>query len=230
VVNLQQNQGVVTVSGLTINNLNEGSKFNIGNGSVVIAYTNGVSPVSTIRSYIQAGFDNFNWDGPGITSSVAQADAATGSPYGGDSAVGYADNNDLGNSSLPANSVLVRFTYYGDADLNGVVNINDFDDWLYGYTGGTDSEGDVSWSVGDFAYTGHVTLTDFDLWLSSYTSGNGSLSTLDHAIDVSTLSSSQKTELLGIVSSVPEPASFSLLAAGTIGLLSRRRRKVARKN
>jgi hypothetical protein len=230
VVNLQQNQGVVTVSGLTINNLNEGSKFNIGNGAVVIAYTNGVSPVSTIRSYIQSGFNNFNWNGPGITSSVAATDAATGEPYGGNSAIGYADNNDLGRTDIPANSVLVRFTYYGDADLNGKVDLNDFDDWLYGYTGGLDAEGGVSWSVGDFDYDNHVTLDDFDLWLGSYTAGLGSLNTLDHAIDVSTLSSSQKSELLGIISSVPEPASFSLLAAGTIGLLGRRRRKVAKKD
>jgi hypothetical protein len=121
--------------------------------------------------------------------------------------------------------VLVRFTYYGDADLNGVVNISDFDDWLYGYTGGTGSAGDVDWSVGDFAYTGHVTLTDFDLWLGSYTSGNGSLSTLDHAIDVSTLSSSQKTELLDIVASVPEPTSIGLIGMAAIGLMPRRRRK-----
>jgi hypothetical protein len=232
VVNLQQNQGVVTVSGLTINNLNEGSKFNIGNGSVVIAYTNGVSPQSTIRSYIQAGFDNFNWDGPGITSSVAQADAANpgSSPYGGVAAIGYADNSDLGRTDIPGNSVLVRFTYYGDADLNGVVDLNDFDDWLYGFTGGQLADGGNGWANGDFDYDGTVDLNDFDLWLAGFTSGLGSLSTLDHAIDVSTLSSSQKTQLLDIVSSVPEPASFSLLAAGTIGLLSRRRRKVARKN
>jgi len=225
-VNLQQNQGVVTVSGLTINNLNQGSKFNIGNGSVIIAYTNGVSPQSTIRGYIEQGFNSFNWNGPGITSSVAQADAANPetSPYKGDAAVGYADNNDLGNSSLPNNSVLVRFTYYGDADLNGKVDLNDFDDWLYGYTGGTDAAGGVSWSIGDFAYTGHVDLNDFDLWLASYTSGDGSLNTLDHAIDVSTLSSSQKTELLDIVASVPEPTSLGLLSMLSTGLLVRRKK------
>ncbi|MGA2583347.1 MAG: PEP-CTERM sorting domain-containing protein [Tepidisphaeraceae bacterium] len=120
----------------------------------------------------------------------------------------------------------MRFTYYGDADLNGVVNLNDFDDWLYGYTGGTGTAGDVNWSVGDFAYTGHVDLNDFDLWLASYTSGDGSLNTLDHAIDVSTLSTSQKTELLDIVASVPEPTSVGVLGIAGVGLLRRRRRGV----
>jgi hypothetical protein len=179
-----------------------------------------------VRTAIINGFDDFKWDGHGITSSVSEEDAASGVPYGGNSAVGYADNNDIGNSSIGNNSVLVRFTYYGDADLNGVVNLNDFDDWLYGYTGGTGTAGDVNWSVGDFAYTGHVDLNDFDLWLASYTSGDGSLNTLDHAIDVSTLSTSQKTELLDIVASVPEPTSVGVLGIAGVGLLRRRRRGV----
>ena len=204
--------------------------LDITNNSLVITYANNAGAFNpaietSVRADIINGFDNYNWDGHGITSSIAEADAATGEPYGGNSAVGYADNNDIGDSTIGNNSVLVRFTYYGDADLNGVVNISDFDDWLYGYTGGTGSAGDVDWSVGDFAYTGHVTLTDFDLWLGSYTSGNGSLSTLDHAIDVSTLSSSQKTELLDIVASVPEPTSIGLIGMAAIGLMPRRRRK-----
>ncbi|MGA2582286.1 MAG: PEP-CTERM sorting domain-containing protein [Tepidisphaeraceae bacterium] len=220
------NVGAITLSG---SGATQGT-LDITNNSLVITYANNAGAFNpaieqSVRADIINGFDNYTWAGNGITSSIAAEDAATGNPYGGNSAVGYADNNDLGNSSLPNNSVLVRFTYYGDADLNGVVNINDFDQWLYGYTGGTDAAGGVSWSVGDFAYTGHVTLTDFDLWLGSYTSGNGSLSTLDHAIDVSTLSSSQKTELLDIVSSVPEPTSIGLLGIAGFGLLHRRRRK-----
>jgi hypothetical protein len=225
--------GITTVGSLNISTY---GKLDITNTAVVIQYdsnSGSFNPATElqIRNYIKNGFDGGSWDGGGsvngaIVSSVAAEDASSGEPYGGDSAIGYADNNDLGNSSLPTNSVLVRFTYYGDADLNGVVNLNDFDDWLYGYTGGLGTAGDVNWSVGDFDYDGYVTLNDFDLWLASYTSGNGSLGTLDHAIDASTLSTSQKTELLGIVSSVPEPASFSFLAGGSIALLGRRRRRV----
>jgi hypothetical protein len=205
--------------------------LDLTNNSLVITYANNAGSFNpniekTVRAEIINGFDDFKWDGNGITSSTAENDAANPetSPYKGDAAVGYADNNDLGNSSLPNNSVLVRFTYYGDADLNGKVDLNDFDDWLYGYTGGTDAAGGVSWSIGDFAYTGHVDLNDFDLWLASYTSGDGSLNTLDHAIDVSTLSSSQKTELLDIVASVPEPTSLGLLSMLSTGLLVRRKK------
>jgi hypothetical protein len=222
---------VSTVGSLTLYGTGSSmGTLDITNNALVIQYApNGGSfnPAieATVRAEIINGFNDFNWNGNGITSSIAAADAATGEPYGGLSAVGYADNNDLGRSDLPNNSVLVRFTLYGDADLNGVVDLNDYDDWLYGYQGGTDAAGGVSWSIGDFAYTGHVTLEDFDLWLASYTSDDGALGTLDHAIKVSTLSSSEKTDLLDVVASVPEPASFSLLALAAMGLPCRRRKR-----
>ncbi|MGA2582207.1 MAG: polysaccharide lyase family protein [Tepidisphaeraceae bacterium] len=215
---------VLNGSGSTLGTLD------ITDNTFVVEYS-GSSPQTTIRNEIIDGFNDFNWNGPGITSSIAADDAANpnASPYKGNAAIGYADNNDLGNTGIPANSVLIRFTYYGDADLNGKVDLNDFDDWLYGYTGGTDAAGGVSWSVGDFAYTGHVDLNDFDLWLASYTSNLGSLSTLDHAIEVSTLSTSQQDQLLNIVATAPEPASIGLLGMAALGMLPRRRRTPLRK-
>jgi hypothetical protein len=105
------------------------------------------------------------------------------------------------------------------------VDLNDFDDWLYGFTGGLDADGGVSWSTGDFTYDGKVDLDAFDAMADFiYIRQLGSLGSLDHAIDVSTLSSSQKTELLDIVASVPEPASAGMLGAIFFGLLMPRRR------
>ena len=87
-------------------------------------------------------------------------------PYFYQSAIGYADNNDLGRTDLPDNSVLVRFTYYGDADLNGVVDLGDFDAWLFGYQNQSTVPHD--WANGDFDYNRSIDISDFDAWLGSY--------------------------------------------------------------
>jgi len=212
--------GVSTVSSLSISG--DGT-LDLTTGALVVDYTS-TSPESQIRNWISNGYNGALWNGDGIDSSVAHNDAVNyqESPYKGNAAIGYGDNSDLGRTDIPAKSVLVRFTLYGDADLNGIVDLNDFDDWLYGYTGGKDSAGGISWATGDFNYDGIVDLNDFDLWLSGYTSGVGSVGTLDHAIDVSTLSSAQKTELLDIVSSVPEPASVGLLSMAGLAFWPRR--------
>jgi fibronectin-binding autotransporter adhesin len=214
-----------TVSSLT---LNGAGTLDVTDNSLAIEYPGGVfngNVEATVRSEIISGRNGGAWTGTGITSSTVATDVATGlsSPYEGYSAVGYADNKDLNNTNIPTQSVLVRFTVMGDSDLNGVVNLSDFDDWLNGFSG-TDAP---SWYYGDYTYGGTVTLADFDDWLNSFSANFGSLGTLDHAIDVSAgLSSSQKTELLDIVaSSVPEPTSLGLLGIAAFGLLQRRRRK-----
>jgi fibronectin-binding autotransporter adhesin len=99
-------QGYDTInilSGLTLNG--SGSTLgtlDIEDNALVITYT-GASPQNQIRNWIIDGYDGGYWDGPGITSSVAQYDASNpgSSPYQGNAAIGYADNNDIGNTDYP---------------------------------------------------------------------------------------------------------------------------------
>jgi hypothetical protein len=67
----------------------------------------------------------------------------------------------------------VRFTYAGDADLNGSVDLGDFDAWLYGFQHQNSVPHD--WANGDFDYDGAITLADFDSWLFSWNRHFGSL-------------------------------------------------------
>ena len=78
-------------------------------------------------------------------------------------AVGYAEAIDAF-SSVPANfgsvdstAVLVRYTYYGDANSDGKVNLLDFNKIAANFNG----SGKV-WSDGDFTYDGNVNLNDFN--------------------------------------------------------------------
>ncbi|HWP39844.1 MAG TPA: hypothetical protein VNL70_02875, partial [Tepidisphaeraceae bacterium] len=71
---------------------------------------------------LRSGYNAGRWNGPGIRSSAAAADPRM--------ALGFGDRRDLAISSfqgypLNYNSTLVRYTYYGDANLDGVVNIRD---------------------------------------------------------------------------------------------------------
>ena len=84
-------------------------------------------------------------------------------------AIGVLDNNDFGYTNLAGvplsgngHDILIRFTYYGDADLNGVVDGLDYGLADNGFNG----SGQTGWLNGDFDYDGAVTTSDFSSWAS----------------------------------------------------------------
>jgi hypothetical protein len=120
--------------------------------------------ISAIQAAIGASFDHGRWQAlGGITSSTAAADAL------GITGVGYGSNAALARttfarvSGLTPSDVLIKYTYYGDADLSGGVNLDDFTLFLNGY-----QAGGTSWSGGDFDFSGAVTLDDFTQFLGGY--------------------------------------------------------------
>ena len=62
-------------------------------------------------------------------------------------------------------SVLVKYTYYGDANLDGTVNALDFNALANGYG---QTPGSNVWSQGDFNYDGTVNSSDFALLAANY--------------------------------------------------------------
>jgi hypothetical protein len=157
---------------------------------------------AAIESKVKQGFNGGDWRGDGITSSVAASDPR------GATALGMADD--------PA-GVLVKYTLYGDADLNNVVDVDDFSN----FTSGFNSSATSNWAGGDFNYSDQVDVTDFDLFLAGLR-GQGYASpdlfdalrtfTTDHGIQVD-------------LSTVPEPAVLHIVVLGTVGWITRRRRK-----
>ena len=121
-----------------------------------------------------AGFNNGAWNGTGgINSSAAATDA------NGLTALGYLDNAEpqatefAGVSGLTGTEILVKFTYYGDADLSGDVTLDDFTQFLNGFQ--TQSAATNNWLNGDFDFSGTVTLDDFTQFLFGMQNQGGPL-------------------------------------------------------
>ncbi len=192
-------------------------QFNLNDNDLILPYA-GSSPAATIRAYLQSGYNNAAWTGPGLVSSAAAGNASHLT------ALGYAEATDVGITSFDAHSIsgnalLVKYTYVGDSSLDGKVDLgNDFTLFLEGYLGHAST-----WELGDYNYDGEVTTADFGLFIDAYKQQNGSLGDLDQAIESSPLlSTAQKASLL---SAVPEPATATLLLLPSIALMRRRKTK-----
>jgi hypothetical protein len=144
------------------------------------------------------------WTGPGITSL-----AAVGKSYEGVGA--FLNDRGDGTPIMPtfdgrnvdASSILVKHTWNGDANLDGIVNA---DDYFLADSGYVTQKG--SWYNGDFNYDGTVNADDYFL--------------IDSAFIGQTAALSNASRITHHLSPIPEPSSL-LWAVGTLALLRRRR-------
>jgi autotransporter-associated beta strand protein len=201
------------------------STLDITNNALVVH--NG--SISTTVAQVGSGLNASGtlWTGPGISSSTAAADAAAN----GNStvlAVGAILNVDKnGNrifSTWPASAganaatgltttdVLAKYTYFGDANLDGVVdNTSDYDLWATGFAN-PGLAATNPWLYGDFNYDGVVDNTsDYDLWAEGFAQQGGPLS-------------GSAVSAAPSVQSVPEPAGIFLVLMGLFGATWMRRR------
>jgi autotransporter-associated beta strand protein len=196
-------------------------KLDMANNSLVVRN----SSLAAVQNLVKQGSANGAWNGPGITSSTAAANAARVTALGVASNASVGLSSFKGVSGLTSTDVLVKYTYYGDADLSGVVTLDDFTLFLRGYQ----NAGAVTpmWFSGDFDYSGAVTLDDFTLFLRGYQNQGAPLTALEQFVSgAPQIGSAERQALLAAIDAVPEPS-----AAATVGIafsaaafLSRRRR------
>ena len=100
----------------------------------------------------------------------------------------------------------MKYTYYGDANLDGVVDTVDFNYLASSFGGGG------VWAGGDFDYSGVVDSLDFSKLAANF----GKASPIPGAA---------LGGAAGAGALVPEPASVGLIGFGAAALLSARRRR-----
>jgi hypothetical protein len=182
-----------------------GSTIDLADNSMIVDYA-GASAITTVRNAITNAYNAGNWNNPGIRSFLANA---------GETAVGYAEASDLfsvfpamfAGESVDSSSVLVVFTRYGDANLDRIVNLQDFNRLAANFgQSGTD------WSRGDFNFDGITNLQDFNKL-----AGNFGMS--------AAAAGPSAQDWADLASAVPEPSAAVLSAiCGVISLRHRRRR------
>jgi hypothetical protein len=146
--------GISTVSNLTISGP---GTIDLANNELIINYGSS-DPISTIASYLKAGYNNGAWNGTGIFSSAA----AVIPGY----ALGYADGADKVVSGLTSGQIEIKYTLLGDANLDGLVNGSDFNILAANF-----NQSITGWDQGDFNYDGLVNAADFNDLAANFNQG-----------------------------------------------------------
>jgi fibronectin-binding autotransporter adhesin len=168
------------------------------------------------------------WTGSGITSSLAAAapgkfavgvvvNDKTQDPTGAAALSGTAIVTTFDGQPVNDGDVLVKYTYAGDANLDGVVNAADYLQIDNGFNSGGTAKG---WYNGDFNYDGVVNGDDYALIDNAFNTQGG--------VSLAGVSAGPAAMIAGNTEqvAVPEPGMLSLLAIGAGGLIGRRRRKM----
>jgi hypothetical protein len=143
-------------------NLTHDSQLDLMDNDLILDYT-GDSPAGDIEALVGAGYHGGDWLGTGIISSVAAAD--------GNYTVGVADNallttayTSFSGVTVDATTVLIKFTWVCDLDLDGLVTANDA--ILFG---NNYSPGDPTARMfGDMDFDGIFTTNDAILFGNNY--------------------------------------------------------------
>jgi fibronectin-binding autotransporter adhesin len=174
--------GTTTSASLALPTLAANGKFDIAKGRVVLTGTTEAAVAALVG------------DGAAGTGTIYT------SSFGSGKAVGFGD--------VGAGGVTVRYTYQGDADLNGTVNFNDF------LVLQNNFNNSGVFSKGDFDYNGTVNFNDFLVLQNNF--GN---SITGAAVS---FTAAQVAAIQSFAATVPEPTSLALLGLGAAAALRRR--------
>jgi hypothetical protein len=210
---LAANTGLATLSSLSIAGA---GTLDITNNHVIIDYAPGTQATadSEIRNDLIAGRNGGAWNGTGgINSSIAAANPAQ---Y----AVGYADGADGVVAGLSAGQIEIKYTLLGDANLDGVVNGDDFTILVANL-----GKAVVGWDKGDFLYSGVINGDEFTALVGNLNKSTGGADVVLPAADYAAIDEFAAAN--GLMADVPEPGALLLIVIGMpISFCLRRRRRV----
>lgn len=138
-------------------NFQSGGRVDLADNRMIVQAANPAALMPTIAGYLRQSRNGGAWNGAGgIFTSLGRRGAGLALAHNG------AGSNNLfdqwGPYTLDGNSILLRHTYEGDADLSGVVDATDFfvidNDFM-------DGNATPSYGGGDFNFDGKVNIGDY---------------------------------------------------------------------
>jgi hypothetical protein len=120
--------------------------------------------IATFQSLLVPGFNSGSWNGTSATGAINSSLAASsplrdGVGYGLGSQIAVGS---LGGFLIQPDDVLLRYTLDGDANLDALVNLQDFNRLASSFGAGS------LWSQGNFNYDSIVNLSDFNLLAGNF--------------------------------------------------------------
>lgn len=200
---------LLVTKSLTIDSI---GRLDLSDNDGIVDYT-GTSPATTLRVRLQsARTSSGTWTGNGLLSTSAASDAQKRT------AIGWAEASDLlgltglqtatwAGQTVDATTLVFKYTWYGDANLDGLIAMDDYVRIDRGMAMGL-----TGWINGDFDYSGSITIADYALIDRVFVQQSGALSPELLAEREARFGSDYVATL---VASVPEP---SLAAAGALAL------------
>jgi PEP-CTERM motif len=208
---------------------------------------------TTVRTAIKTGRNGGTWTGTGLLSTAAKNNSLHNTTLGYNTGTQYKSvgGRTTFNGKTVANSdILVKYTYYGDANLDGKVNFDDYARIDSGFNSGA-----TDWFNGDFNDDGKVNFDDYALIDPAFNNqgaqilmrdgglaGPGGGRALTLAVAEGAISPNQAAQQVdrdlrqavtaegmsdganAMTHSVPEPTTLGLGGVAMLGMLSRRRR------
>ncbi|MBC8105732.1 MAG: hypothetical protein H7Z14_04010 [Anaerolineae bacterium] len=195
---------------------------------------------ATLEAQIAYARNGGAWDRPGITSSAAAGNALHSTTLGVLSGAEYSSvggDGTFDGLNYIATDSLIKYTYYGDTDFNGVV---DFDDYSRADAGFNNNR--TGWLNGDFDSNGIVDFDDYSLMDLAFNTQsqtlkraiawvNGDDRSADGMDDPALRLVMQHSEQFGAVyqqsflNAVPEPAAVSGVMTMALFVSTRRARR-----
>ena len=134
----------------------------------------------------------------------------------------------FGGVTVAKNDVLVKYTYYGDTDLDGKITAGDYTNIDLAFAHQQTFGNQSGWANGDFDYDGKITAADYSLIDTAFAAQTTVLADDVHTLGslTSSLGSGESSGgSLGSVTAVPEPSTWLLGIMGAIGLIALARRR-----
>jgi fibronectin-binding autotransporter adhesin len=164
-----------------------------------------------VTGLIKSGRNGGGWGGSGIVTSQTQAVTSNITGIGVASAsqvkgIAATDTAVFAGQTVSGSDTLAMYTYGGDANLDGKINVDDYTRIDFNVP-----LGNPGWYNGDFNYDGKINVDDYTI--------------IDFNVGIqgAQFPTSVGSGLSG-VSAVPEPASVAVLGLAAVSLIGRRRR------